>query len=214
MSAPFINAHTHSLTNDPDTEILYNLNLNSPKRMLYTSAGIHPADIHKFSLEQLNAVVSENNYCAIGECGLDSLAQNPMTEQNNSFQQQIMLAEKNKLPMVIHCVRCHYEVLHFRKQAWHASEIPWLIHGFRGKEQLASDFIKAGCLLSLSPVWLMHLESWPEWLPYGSFLLETDEAPVSIYDVYRKTAELKQDSLGTVRDELYKTFHRFLPQRS
>ena len=203
-----IDAHTHAAPSAPDTAALVNLNPGAsagPAENRYYSCGIHPADIGKYSLEELRTTLTRIPCSAVGECGLD--AQFP-AEQETIFRKQIRLAEELKLPMVIHCVRKYYELIRIRK-AEHAA-MPWLIHGFRGNRETGTALLQAGCLLSLSPVWLMHLETFPDWLPDGNFLLETDESDIPLPSLYEHAIRLRNDSPERFGMMLQETFGAFI----
>ena len=203
-----IDAHTHAVPSAPDTAALVNLNPGASAESAenrYYSCGIHPADIGKYSLENLRTTLTRIPCSAIGECGLD--ARFP-SEQETVFHEQIILSEELKLPMVIHCVRRYYDLIRLRK-AGHAV-MPWLIHGFRGNRETGTALLQAGCLLSLSPVWLMHLEEFPDWLPDGKFLLETDESGIPLPFLYEQAIRLRKDSPEQFGKMLQETFNAFL----
>lgn len=202
-----IDAHTHAVPSAPDTAALVNLDPGAsaePEKHRYYSCGIHPADIEKHSPDQLRTTLTQIPCSAVGECGLD--ARFPF-EQETVFREQIRISEELKLPMVIHCVRKYYELIRIRK-AEHAV-MPWLIHGFRGNRETGIALLQAGCLLSLSPVWLMHLEDFPDWLPDGAFLLETDESNIPLPGIYEHAIRLRKDSaerFGLMLQETFKAF--------
>ena len=203
-----IDAHTHAVPSAPDTAALVNLNPGASAESAenrYYSCGIHPADIGKYSLENLRTTLTRIPCSAIGECGLD--ARFP-SEQETVFHEQIILSEELKLPMVIHCVRRYYDLIRLRK-AGHAV-MPWLIHGFRGNRETGTALLQAGCLLSLSPVWLMHLEEFPDWLPDGKFLLETDESDIPLPSLYEHAIRLRKDSPERFGILLQETFTAFI----
>ena len=65
--------------------------------------------------------------------------------------------------------------------------MPWIIHGFRGKKQLAEQLLGAGLYLSFGVRYnpeALH-SAWAA----GRLLLETDESPVLIHTLYRQVAE-------------------------
>ena len=106
-------AHTHVLPDSPDTLALVNLRPGeTPTKRgenLFYSCGIHPADIGRYSPEELRHTLELIPCAAVGECGLDALAEASTEIQEKIFRSQIELAEELQLPMVIHCVRKYYE---------------------------------------------------------------------------------------------------------
>jgi len=92
--------------------------------------------------------------------------------------------------------------------------MPWLIHGFRGNRETGTALLQAGCLLSLSPVWLMHQETFPDWLPDGKFLLETDESDIPLSSLYEHAIRLRNDSPEQFGMMLQETFGAFLSKQT
>ena len=205
-------AHTHARPDSPDTLALVDLRPGEtpPERSenLFFSCGIHPAEIGKYSPEELRDTLERIPCAAVGECGLDALADATPEMQEKIFRTQIELAEELHRPMVIHCVRKYYEIIRIRQQT--RARMPWLIHGFRGKPEIGKALLKAGCLLSLSPVWLMHLSAFPDWLPDPAFLLETDESPLPLAEIFRHTATLRKEPEETLAARLEQNYRAFL----
>ena len=207
-------AHTHAIPSDPDRVAMVNLTpgmepeAGQPGGKLFFSCGIHPADAKHFSLDQLREILRKVPCSALGECGLDALVPIPREQQEKIFQEQIILAEELHLPMIIHCIRKHYDLIRLRKKC--SARMPWLIHGFRGKPELGKTLLKAGCLLSLSPVWLLHQTEFPGWLPQNAFLLETDESNLSLQEIYLHAAKLRHEPLEALAELLQRNFRQFI----
>lgn len=83
---------------------------------------------------------------AVGEAGLDKLCDVPLPLQQEAFQAAIELSEKYRFPLLIHAVKATVELLVFQKK--HRPTQPWIIHGFRGKKELAEDLLRHGFYLS------------------------------------------------------------------
>ena len=205
-------AHTHRPPDSPDRIALVDLTpADRPEKIsgkTFFSCGIHPADADRFTLDELRRAVREIPVAAIGECGLDPLAAAPLDRQETIFREQAELAGKLRLPMVIHCVRKPYELIRIRKSL--KIKTPWLIHGFRGGREVAEAWLRNGCLLSLSAPWLMHLTTFPDWLPERSFLLETDDCSLSLPEIYRHAASLLEKPADRLAAESEDTFRHFL----
>lgn len=84
------------------------------------------------------------------------------------------LSETLRKPLILHIVKSFPEIIAFRKQ-WKPTQ-PWIIHGFRGKPQLARELLAHGFHLSYgkkyNPVSLAIT-------PASRLLRETDEMPDS-----------------------------------
>ena len=78
--------------------------------------------------------------------------------------------------------------------------MPWLVHGFRGKKELALQLIKRGMYLSFWFDFVMRPESAEllRFLPKERIFLETDGADVDIREIYKKVS----DDLAVSVDEL------------
>ncbi|MDE5929471.1 MAG: TatD family hydrolase, partial [Muribaculaceae bacterium] len=82
----------------------------------------------------------------IGECGLDALRGPDMALQREVFLKHIGLSEALGKPLLIHAVRCWPELIALRHNLNPAQE--WIIHGFRGKAELAAELLRHGFSLS------------------------------------------------------------------
>src|SRR5690606_7693384 len=106
---PYINIHTHSIHQSEGTISIYNANLVEdflPQKNF--SIGIHPwnADsTYEEELQKLIQLASDNKLSFIGECGLDKLKCNDFNLQVNVFKSQLEIADKFKIPVILHCVK-------------------------------------------------------------------------------------------------------------
>ena len=207
-----VDAHTHRLPRDPGQTALVNLLPDSPSadsdEDVFFSCGIHPRDLGRFTSDELVETLCRIPCAAVGECGLDSSLTVSLEEQEKSFRAQIVLSEELNLPLVVHCVRQYYELIRIRKEL--VLRQPWLIHGFRGNPEVGQALLGHGMILSLSPVWLLHQDRFPEWLPADAFLLETDESALPLRDIYSHAAKLRGETMEDLAGILQKTFDRWL----
>lgn len=115
------------------------------------SVGIHPWDTaeapDELTWSRLEALAADPRVAAIGECGLDALRGGDAELQEKIFLRQAELAERTGKFMVIHCVRRYGRLMELRKAFKPRQR--WIIHGFRGKPELARQLIAAGFELSL-----------------------------------------------------------------
>lgn len=160
----------------------------------YMSVGIHPWYLTEADAERqwndLQEAVKQENVIAIGEVGLDKLTQSPFCLQEDIFRREIALAESYRLPLVIHCVKAFNELLQLKKEM--QPHQPWVIHGFRGKMELAEMCLRQGCYLSFGP---KFQESALKKVPIDRLLIETDDSMVSIVEIHRRIAEVRGISL-------------------
>jgi len=115
----------------------------------YFSVGIHPWDterVTKSDIENIRRLAGAENVVAIGECGLDALRGAPLPLQEEIFISQIAISEELGKPMIIHAVRTLQRLIELRRELKPGQR--WIIHGFRGKPQLAASLLRAGFDLS------------------------------------------------------------------
>jgi TatD DNase family protein len=156
------------------------------------TAGIHPWYLdnnnHDQLIEFIRHISGYKNLIAIGEAGFDKLKGPSMELQRSTFEEQVEIAIDSEKPLVIHCVRAWEELLLSHKKLKPAT--PWLVHGFRGKKELASQLLSRGMFISLWFDFVLRPESADllRFLPRNRIFLETDGADVDIREIYRKVS--------------------------
>lgn len=171
----------------------------SPREGACYSVGIHPWYLCPESVESqwesLLAAVHHPQVVAIGEAGLDKLVDAPLLLQQSVFERQIELSESLNLPLVIHTVRAADELIALKKK--YQPRQAWVIHGFRGKQEQALQYIHQGFYLSFGE---HYQESALHVVPLDRLFLETDESAVDIHLLYDRAASV----LGMSAEELIK----------
>lgn len=115
------------------------------------SVGIHPWDSGRCAESDFKALLIDANspeVVAIGECGIDRLRGPEIEIQQSVFRRQAEIAEKVGKPLLIHCVRAYDKILELHREL-RPQRSQWIIHGFRGKPELARQLTRAGIYLSL-----------------------------------------------------------------
>ncbi len=210
-----LNLHTHLLKKQVDEQIIFNETIPDSEEGLenfelqntesWLSAGIHPwyinEKLNNIQLKKLAAIAQNPAIKFIGECGLDRLKGAPLPLQEEIFIKQIRMAEEVKKPVIIHCVRCYNELLSIKKIV--RPRIPFIVHGFNTKIEIARQLLEKDFYLSLGGA-LLNEESNAmkvlQEIPLDSLFLETDDKDISIIDIYQKVAEVK----GLTIEELEK----------
>ncbi|WGL17393.1 TatD family hydrolase [Microbulbifer bruguierae] len=124
----------------------------------YGAVGVHPWWVKELAIEParlqraiVERVVHEragNDCCvAVGECGLDAGIDTPMDEQVAVFKAQLRAAKELHLPVIVHCVRAHSEVIRHLKQT--PPERGGVIHAFSGSREIAEEYRKLGFYLGV-----------------------------------------------------------------
>jgi TatD DNase family protein len=190
---------------------------------VYTALGIHPwflADLQQEHLDKLAQIVSTNaaKIIAIGETGLDGVIAKELDnwkQQSLFFEFQLHLAQKHKLPVIIHHRRTHNETIAILKQI--KVERGGIIHAFSGSYQQACQYIDLGFKLGIGgtityPRAEKTIKAIKR-LPLSSLVLETDapsmplygfqgenNSPLRIINVFEKLVELRRESKEDVAD--------------
>jgi TatD DNase family protein len=175
--------------------------------------GIHPWFLNEQNYKQLIASVKNSvrhpGIIAIGEAGFDRLRGPSPELQRKVFEEQITISEELNKPVVIHCVRGWDELLSVHKKL--KPQMPWLIHGFRGNVELASQLLSKGMYLSFWFDFVLRPESADllRALPEDRVFLETDGADVDIRDIYEKVSNDKGITVEELKRKILSNFKEF-----
>lgn len=195
----FLNFHAHQQMPAENEIVIQSLFLQNDliackSDKIFFTAGLHPWHAEKLSKEEiqnrLEQLVHSKSIIAIGETGIDKLKGPDLDIQLDVFKQHINIAEKYNLPLIVHSVKAHNEILKLKIDL--KSKIPWVIHHFNGGKQMALDFIKNGFNLSVSH----HIKNSKSRishyigdLPVEKIFLETDDFDIDIKDLYTIAAK-------------------------
>ncbi len=115
---------------------------------------------------------------AIGETGLDALRGGDLAVQTELFKCHAAISEELKKPLIIHAVKTFQQIIALRNSL--RPTLPWIIHGFRGKEEMAVQLLKHGFYLSLGEKFNPEAA---RVIPAACLLVETDESPLPIEQI-------------------------------
>ncbi len=197
MAAPLVDIHTH----------------RPPEQGVITlrSAGIHPWEADGRSIAELLPLPEGTQ--AIGETGLDGVRGAPPGEQLRLLREQLDLAERLGLPVVLHCVRTFEPLM----RELHGRPLrAILFHGFVGSPEQALRAAARGYSLSFgirsfrSPRTLAALRV----LPVGCIFCETDDDPAPIGEIYRLVARERGIGTEELAEALWHNYERFIGKES
>lgn len=186
----FFDFHHHDSTKEFG---IYNLTFGEEVPNNLFSAGIHPGSITENkddALLWLREVVKNENCVAVGECGLDGLINVDIQLQEEVFEQQIILANEIKKPLIIHCVRKFSRLSYFKKFA----KVPMVIHGYNKRKTVGENLQAQGFYLSFgkSVLYNVNLQDFLKEFPVERMFLETDSFDFELEELYQKAASLKK----------------------
>jgi len=195
-----INIHTHHPSINPN-EIVNSEQILTDK---YFSVGVLPIEaMSPYDFESIEHISTHKNCIALGEIGLDKTYTMTLSQQIELFIKQVFISEKNKLPVILHCVKSWNEILQIKKEI--KPNQPWIMHGFR-KVNLLASILESETYISIGTaiIWDKKLQETIKKIPIDRLFLETDnDKQYTIHDVYEKVATLKNISLQTLKDQLY-----------
>lgn len=171
------------------------------------SMGIHPWKIGishwENQLTELKKYSAAPWVRAIGECGLDKNIPIEMSLQSTLFREQIRWADTLQKPLIIHCVRAWEEVFALLREA--SFSYPVVFHGFNKSAELAKRILEQGYYLSFGKA--LQKEALKEILkeiPADRFLLETDDGPLSIGEIYSLAAHARSIDMNSLSLQIQK----------
>lgn len=202
--------HTHLLPQEPGTALVCIGNGPLPAGQgHWFSVGLHPWDVtgdDEKILQSIGEMAKNPQVLAIGECGFDTLKGPAHDLQEQAFIRQVEISERVRKPMILHVVRDFDSVIRLRKQLKPTQS--WLIHGFRGGLQQASQLYTHGIQVSLG------LKANPQTLqqiPSDRLILETDGL-CPIIQVIQTAATARNQSVVTVENQIINNSNVFLLQ--
>lgn len=205
--------------------------------------GIHPIAIPEASEDDLSTLehaveqaLDDPRFVGIGEIGLDlfipELKQPDMQEKQERFyQEQLRLAERHDLPVILHVRRSQDRILKYLRR--HAS-LRGIAHAFNGSFHQAQAFLDMGFVLGAGGAMTFprarQIRRLASGLPLESWVLETDapdippawlrsddgasprNEPAEVAGVAQVLAELSGTSLDDVLKSSSTNVRRVLPR--
>jgi len=195
-----INIHTHHSSINP-YEIVNSEQILTDK---YFSVGVLPIEaMSPYNFETIEHISTHKNCIALGEIGLDKTYTMTLSNQIELFIKQVFISEKNKLPIILHCVKSWNEILLLKNDI--KPNQPWVFHGFR-KTTLLESLLQNNIYISIGTavLWDKKLQECIPTIPLERLFIETDNDTVNtLSDVYLKICALKNISLQTLEEQIY-----------
>lgn len=198
---------------------------------VFATYGIHPQSpllknksFIEEELSYMENLIIDKKIIAIGECGFDFFTpefKSTATEQETVFNEQLFLAQKYNLPLVLHLRKSIEKIFTYSRQL---KKIPAVVfHSFPGTfreaQSLTNHGINAffsfgkpilnGKKASIDCVQNLPLQNllFETDAPYQTLKGETETFPTDIKKVYRKACELRKINLEELSETVFKNFH-------
>ena len=152
---------------------------------VFSSVGIHPCDIGRFKLEDLNEIEQlgkNQKNKAIGEIGLDFFySKDNFAQQLSFFDSQIEIAEKLNVPFVIHSRESYKELIDFLRNRKPRTE--YVVHCYTGDKEIAKSLLNIGSYISFTGIITFkksnELREIVDYIPQDRMMVETDSPYLS-----------------------------------
>jgi len=170
----------------------------------YFALGIHPwfIDEHQMlDLYSLEIRIEDEKPVAVGDCGLDYIKVKDRNKQRYFFDEQVALATRFDLPLIIHSVQATEDVSDLLKSY---SKSHGVIQAYSGTLQEAKILMKMNFLFgfghNLSNPHAYKLHDIVKFLPLESILIETDDHknPDELIQVAERVARIKKITVEQV----------------
>lgn len=212
----FLDLHTHTNYSSHHAISIQSLSLTEAVTQFngddLVSIGIHPwygkLENLDEQIEQLRVFAEQPNVKLIGECGLDKLRGEDISQQITILAAQLKLAEELQKPVILHCVKAFDELIALKNLL--KPTVSLIIHGFSKKHEMAKQLVQHGFYFSFGAAVLnsttvaLAVEQTTK-----PFFLETDDSSISIEEVYQKVAQIKKISLDELKDVIFANWKNF-----
>jgi len=205
------------------------------KHDLYCACGIHPENANKINIiketKKLDKLVNKNIKFvkAIGECGLDYHYKGyDKVKQEKLFSVQIEIANKYKLPLIVHCRDAFEDCFNIMNELKNNNKLPKhiLMHCFDGTAEWVNKFNSFNCYYAIGGKITYnksdYLKEVVKAIPKGKLLCETDSPflspepykyktnyPQNITLVVKQIEELID---GNIKEDMFKNSLDFFNQ--
>ena len=149
---------------------------------IYTTVGLHPEyvkDVTKDHIMQIDNLALNKKVVAIGEIGLDyhyGADEEEKQKQKWLFLEQLKIANKHKLPVVIHCRDAVEDLLQILNNNKNLLNNKFCMHCYSEGAQYVRDFINLGAYFSFTGniTYKKTNRDFLNVLPQDKIMIETD----------------------------------------
>ncbi|HXM94229.1 MAG TPA: TatD family hydrolase [Candidatus Dormibacteraeota bacterium] len=197
---------------------------------IYATVGIHPHEAQQVTaqhLDQLATLAKHPKVIGWGEIGLDYFYDHsPREAQHRIFREQMELAQRAKLPIIIHCRDAWPDCLKALEEFWRPTGLGGILHCFTGTLDEARRGMDMGFMISFAgnstypktqsirdvardiPLERMLIETDSPYLAPQSYRGKRNE-PAYVGEVARTLANVRNLSPEDVAETTTANFRRF-----
>ena len=186
------------------------------------AVGLHPLDVDKWqehTAQEIEALASsDRRVVAIGETGLDFYKADNQQKQILALQEQLKIAKKLDIPVIIHCRDAASKLREVLTDFWQQEgSVKGVMHCWGGNEQETQWFLDLGFYISYSGIVTFknakQVQAAAKTVPSDRLLVETDcpflapvpnrgktNEPSYVLHVAEQIAQLRQTPLEVIAE--------------
>ena len=186
------------------------------------AVGLHPLDVDKWqenTAGEIEALArSDRRVVAIGETGLDFYKADNQQKQILALQEQLKIAKKLDIPVIIHCRDAASKLREVLTDFWQQEgSVKGVMHCWGGNEEETQWFLDLGFYISYSGIVTFknakQVQAAAKTVPSDRLLIETDcpflapvpnrgktNEPSYVLHVAEQIAQLRQTSLEVIAE--------------
>lgn len=187
------------------------------------AVGLHPLDVDKWQNDTVREIerlaASDSRVVAIGETGLDFYKADNHQKQITVLQEQLRIAKKLDIPVIIHCRDAAVQLREVLTDFWQCEgSVKGVMHCWGGNEEETEWFLNLGFYISYSGIVTFknakQVQAAAKTVPSDRLLIETDcpflapvpkrgktNEPSYVLHVAEQVARLRQISLETLAEQ-------------
>lgn len=161
------------------TKAMYRLEKAHPEN-IFLMMGLHPTSVdnnYEKELKHVEEQLDSRKFYAVGEIGIDLYWDKSTLEQQKiAFKEQIVLAKKHNLPIVIHCRNAFDEIFEVLETE-HDEKLRGIFHCFTGDYEQAQRALSFNMKLGIGGVVTFKnggIDKFLNKIPLENVVLETD----------------------------------------
>lgn len=191
---------------------------------VYAALGVHPHDSKDYKQETATFIqqhTANKKVVAIGEIGLDyHYNLSPKEAQKHAFSQQLDIAAKHNLPIIVHTRDADSDTQVLLQQYAPKLSAKGVIHSFTSGKELAKCALDLGFYIGINGIVTFNkaenVQEIARYVPIDRLLLETDapyltpapyrgkdNEPMYLPFIAQKIAELKGIDVETLLKQIY-----------